>query len=254
MSLTPRRSEFRQIADILRTKIESGEYAPGSLLPSQPELAAEYQVSQPTINQAVRILRTEGLIRVARGIGAIVREIPVIQRDAMARYHQTARERAGSRGAFDGEIKSLGMIPRSDLTVSRIRAPDNIATALQLPANSYVVVRKRHMYANDYPVQLAPSYIPADIADNTPLSEKDSGPGGIISRFKDLGYEQVRITEAVKVRRATAEEQSFLRLEQESPVTEIFHIGYTAENKPVEVCIHSIPSHLWILNYEWDIH
>ena len=146
------------------------------------------------------------------------------------------------------------MIPRSDLTVSRIIAPGNIAAMLELPDNSYVVVRKRHMFADDFPVQLAPSYIPASIADNTPLSAKDSGPGGIVSRFKDLGYKQVRLTESIKVRRATTEEQSFLRLEQESPVTEITHIGYTATNKPVEVCIHSIPSHLWVLDYEWDIH
>ena len=73
MPLTPRRSEFHQIADILRARIESGEYPPGSLLPSQPALATEYKVSQPTIHQAVKVLRFEGLVHIQRGIGAVVK-------------------------------------------------------------------------------------------------------------------------------------------------------------------------------------
>jgi hypothetical protein len=54
---------------------------------------------------------------------------------------------------------------------------------------------KRRMYANDVPVQLAPSYIPLKIAEGTAIAEPDPGAGGIISRFAELGYAQVRITE-----------------------------------------------------------
>jgi GntR family transcriptional regulator len=109
------------------------------------------------------------------------------------------------------------------------------------------------MYANNVPVQLAPSYIPLDIAEGTALEQPDSGPGGIVSRFADLGYAQVRITESVRVRRATDEEQSFLKLEEDEPVIEIMHTGWTAENRPVEVCVHSVPAYLWTLNYDWPI-
>jgi GntR family transcriptional regulator len=59
------------------------------------------------------------------------------------------------------------------------------------------------------PVQIAPSYIPADLAEVTALAEVDSGPGGIISRFAELGYAQVRITESVRVRPATGQERAF---------------------------------------------
>lgn len=254
MTIESPRPQYRQIADLLRDAIDRGEYPPGSVFPSEPELAQRYQVSRPTINRAVSILRGEGLVRVERGRGTIVRPIPVIRRASIARYLRASREHANGRGAFDTEIRALGMTPRSDTEVSQAEAPARVADALNLPDDSRsVVIRKRRMYANDVPVQLAPSYIPSDIAEGTQLAEQDSGPGGIISRFAELGHAQVRITESVRIRRATDEEQHFLRLEEDEPVIEIWHVGWTAENRPVEVCVHSVPAYLWILDYEWSI-
>lgn len=245
---------YRQIAGLLRGAIERGDYAPGSVLPAEPELAALYGVSRPTVNRAVLTLRGEGLVRVERGRGTIVREIPVIRRAAASRYGRAAREHAGGRGAFDSEIRGLGMTPRSDVEVSRVTPPPAVARALGLPEGEpNVIMRKRRMYANDVPVQLAPSYIPFAIADGTALAEADSGPGGIISRFAELGHAQVRITETVRVRRADDEEQAFLRLEDDQPVIEIWHVGWTAGDRPVEVCVHSVPAQLWNLEYEWPI-
>jgi GntR family transcriptional regulator len=253
VSVESPRPQYRQIADLLRDAIDRGEHPPGSLLPSEPQLAERYGVNRLTVNRAMTILRGEGLVRVERGRGTVVRTIPVIRRSAVARYVRATRERDGGRGAFDAEIRSLGMTPRSDVTVTIGPAPARVAEALRLAEGERVVIRTRRMYANDVPVQLAPSYIPAQIAEGTQLAEPDSGPGGIISRFAELGHAQVRITESVRVRRATDDEQAFLRLEADQPVIEIWHVGWTAENRPVEVAVHSVPAYLWILDYEWLI-
>jgi GntR family transcriptional regulator len=217
-------------------------------------LAGRYSVSRPTVNRAISILRNEGVVRVERGRGTIVREIPVITRHGMSRYMQAERERSGGRGAFDAEIRALGMTPRSDVQVSRVVPPPAVAQALGLAeGEANTVVRNRHMYVNDVPVQLAPSYIPAEIAAGTALEQTDSGPGGIISRFAELGHAQVRITESVRVRRATEEEQTFLKLEDDEPVIEILHTGWTADDRPVEVCVHSVPAYLWTLDHDWSV-
>lgn len=252
MPLESQRSQYRQLADLLRSAIESGEYAAGASLPSESDLAAQFSVSRPTVNNALKILRAEGLIRVERGRGTIVREIPEIHRDAVARYSQEARERAGAHGAFDSEIRALGMTPRSETEVERITPQPEVTRALGLAdEESNVIVRRRRMFANDVPVQLADSYIPADIAEGTQLAEVDSGPGGIISRFADLGYTQVRITERVRSRRATDDEQAFLRLEDDQPVLEVWHTGWTADNRAVEIAVHVMPAYLWTLDYAW---
>jgi GntR family transcriptional regulator len=250
--LEPQRSQFRQIADLIRSAIEAGEYAAGSALPSESDLAERYGVTRPTVNRALGILRNEGLVRVERGRGTIVSEIPVIHRDSTSRYDREARERSGGRGAFDAEIKALGLTPRSDTEVGLVNPPADVALALGLGPGEQVIRRMRRMYANDVPVQLAPSYIPATLAEGTQLAEVDSGPGGIISRFADLGYAQTRITESVRVRRATDDELAFLRLEEDQPVVEIFHVGW-AGDRPVEVAVHSVAASQWIFDYSWPI-
>ena len=254
MPLEPQRSQYRQLADLIRAAIAGGDYPPGALLPSEPVLAERYGVSRPTVNRAISILRNEGVVRVERGRGTVVREIPIIHRQATTRYQQTAREQSTGRGAFDAEIRALGMTPRSDTEVSRVIPPAEVAQALGLPEGEpNTVIRKRHMYVNDVPVQLAPSYIPVEIAEGTALEQQDPGPGGILSRFAELGYRQVRISERIRVRRSTDEELAFLKLEEDEPVIEIFHIGWTAEDRPVEVCVHSVPAYLWTLDYDWSV-
>src|SRR3954451_15881294 len=94
------RARFAQIADILRDRIQRGVYAPGSPLPSEPELSREFNVSRGTVNRSVVMLRSEGLVQVRRGKGAFVRSIPQITRSASKRY--VVRDKG--RGAFDVEL------------------------------------------------------------------------------------------------------------------------------------------------------
>ncbi|WP_125037020.1 FadR/GntR family transcriptional regulator [Nocardioides sp. LS1] len=53
------------IAAELRTRILNADE--GAVLPKQDELVAEFQVSYPSVREALRILETEGLITVRRG-------------------------------------------------------------------------------------------------------------------------------------------------------------------------------------------
>lgn len=68
----PRLAEM--VASILRDRILSGELPDGESLPKQEDLLAEFNVSKPSIREALRILETEGLITVRRGSvgGAVV--------------------------------------------------------------------------------------------------------------------------------------------------------------------------------------
>src|SRR5215217_4921464 len=51
-----------------------GELMPGTSLPSEAELAARYDVSRLTIREAVKLLEGRGLLTIARGRRAVVRE------------------------------------------------------------------------------------------------------------------------------------------------------------------------------------
>jgi len=55
------------VARQIRNAIIRGELADGDTLPAEAHLIAEFEVSRPTIREAVRILESEGLVTVARG-------------------------------------------------------------------------------------------------------------------------------------------------------------------------------------------
>ncbi|WP_425271120.1 winged helix-turn-helix domain-containing protein [Micromonospora arborensis] len=62
------------IAQDIRDKIASGEYAPGDKLPSLREMIAHYGVSAEPVRSALLILQAEGLIEGHQGKGTYVAE------------------------------------------------------------------------------------------------------------------------------------------------------------------------------------
>ncbi|MDB5583891.1 MAG: bacterial regulatory s, gntR family protein [Bradyrhizobium sp.] len=55
------------VARQIRNAIIRGQLNDGDTLPAEAQLIAEFEVSRPTVREAVRILESEGLITVARG-------------------------------------------------------------------------------------------------------------------------------------------------------------------------------------------
>jgi DNA-binding FadR family transcriptional regulator len=76
VSRRPGSSLYEQVAADIRTKINSGEYAPGSRLPAENYLAGQYDVGRDTIRDAMGDLRKEGLIVSRRGYPSTVRKLP----------------------------------------------------------------------------------------------------------------------------------------------------------------------------------
>jgi GntR family transcriptional regulator, transcriptional repressor for pyruvate dehydrogenase complex len=69
----PPREKPQLIADELRSLIVSGELAEGEWLGKEPDLVKRFAVSRPSLREALRILETEGLITVVRGLrGGVV--------------------------------------------------------------------------------------------------------------------------------------------------------------------------------------
>ncbi len=65
---------YRQLADLLRQQIASGELPPRTPLPSAKTLAQEHGIAIGTVTRAVDVLRAEGLVRTVPGRGVWVVE------------------------------------------------------------------------------------------------------------------------------------------------------------------------------------
>ena len=64
---------YEQLARHFREAIRSGELAPGSRLPSIQDLVTESGLTPKTIQRAMKLLETEGLVRVRPSRGTFVR-------------------------------------------------------------------------------------------------------------------------------------------------------------------------------------
>lgn len=64
--------KYEEIASILRDRIAEGVYQVGSFLPTQTELAMEFDASRMTVKKAVEMLIIEGLVYSKQGNGTKV--------------------------------------------------------------------------------------------------------------------------------------------------------------------------------------
>lgn len=66
---------YQQLYADLRSKIQSGEWQPGDLIPAESELTREYQLSRITVRAALDQLVQDGLIDRFAGRGSFVKQL-----------------------------------------------------------------------------------------------------------------------------------------------------------------------------------
>lgn len=66
------KTKYQVIADEIRSKILSNEFAAGSVIPTELQLQKDYQVSRHTVRQAIALLVNEGYLRKEKGSGTYV--------------------------------------------------------------------------------------------------------------------------------------------------------------------------------------
>ena len=102
---------YTQIVERLQIQIVSGEYAPGSRLPSVRELAMEAEVNPNTMQRAFTELERLGLVTTHRSAGRLVTEeaemIKKTKNELAASQVRDFIKRMGELGFEQDEIISL---------------------------------------------------------------------------------------------------------------------------------------------------
>jgi DNA-binding GntR family transcriptional regulator len=124
---TSDRARYRQLADILRSKVTAGEWEPGRNLPSEADLGSEYGISLATVRRALAVLRAEGHVESVPGMPWRVRErgeTTVVELQPGDRVHARAatREDQERYGFPEGTLL---------LVVSRDGQPDRVFRAAE---------------------------------------------------------------------------------------------------------------------------
>ncbi|MFE6973612.1 GntR family transcriptional regulator [Streptomyces sp. NPDC057682] len=249
-------TKAQEIASDIRTRIESGDLAPGAVLPSESQLINEYGYSRETVRAGVRALIEEGLVVTGWGQGKFVREEypPVLWNwstlESRSR-HENAVEGKTAGDQWASAITEEGKTPRQEISVSIVEPPKRVRELLTLPPGSLTVARKRIRYVDNRPYALADSYFPQDLVKNTPLMEpRDvAAPGGVLA---SVGLVQVKYRDEISVRMPTLKEASDLNLPTATPVAEHMRTGYGEDGTALRCMVTILPGDRHKILYEVD--
>jgi GntR family transcriptional regulator len=239
---------YRRILGELRSRILSGDLPPGAKLPSVRELAHQYGVPNGTVARAVAELRAEGRVISRHGAGVYVREFREIRRSSPSRL---ARDR-WVRG-LPIQDADTGDRPRAvDVEVGEQPAPDWVALALGIEPGSPVAFRSRRFVVDERFVQLATSYLPADLARGTAIMHTNPGSGGIYARLTELGHAPVTFFEELRCRMPLPQETDRLQLPDGTPVIEITRHAFQVDGRCVEVNHMILDATAYVLDYTFN--
>jgi DNA-binding GntR family transcriptional regulator len=74
IELDRRRSVWKQVAEIIRKRVDGGTYAAGEAIPSTVQLATEFDVSTSTMRKALVALIEDGTLWAEPGMGTYARD------------------------------------------------------------------------------------------------------------------------------------------------------------------------------------
>jgi GntR family transcriptional regulator len=216
-----REPAYERIANELRQKINSGDLAPGSRLPSQSVMAEQYGVSDIIIRRAIDLTRTQGLVESKRGSGTTVRSRPAVRRITMDRYLADTGSQAVPQTSFTRDQGITWSQYRLDKRFEWIQADERLADLFNVPTGTRVLERRFVFYAAGLPSQISRSCLLARDVEGTAVADphNEPWPGGNIGQLRTLGIEvNGEIVEETAVRMPTPEEQGLLSIGPGVPV------------------------------------
>lgn len=232
MTERPERPEYLRIAADIRDRITDGTHQPGQRLPTLPDLADSYGVSQTTIRHALALLRTEGLIETRTRAGTIVRERPPIHRMVADRYRTRPQQTAFTRDQGIGWEEY-----RLDKRFERVKADAELAALFEGEPGEQLLARYFVFYANSVPSQMSTSYVRWSDVAGTEVADpiNEPWPGGTRAQLASLGIRVVRIDESLTVGMPTETEAATLRIGHGVPVIRLTRRHIADTGRIVEV-------------------
>jgi len=225
--------KYQEIADRLREQIGAGALEPGQRLPSEPDLAAEYDASRNTVRLAIALLINQGLVVSRQGLGTFVVEPARPFSALLARIPAPPDERHASQG-LPVVSPAAGEPAMSRLIVETGPASPSVAEKLALAAGDPVVIRRSEHFIGDLPWQLINSYYPSDIAKGTALEQAGEIKSGSVALLAELGHQQLGFVDEIGARMPNAREFGFFRLASGTPVVVVNRTAYDA-SRPIRL-------------------
>jgi len=238
---------YRQIAEDLRSKIEAGELARGTQLPTEIELRDQYNASRNTVRDAIKWLITRGLVETRPGQGTFVVEKITPFVSTLTGDPETGFG-GGEDDIYDLEVKATRREPTASAPRVEIQQVNDVtAPELLLGLGSTVVSRHQRRFIDGTPWSLQTSFYPmryvvdgaARLTDPTDISQ------GTVSYLREtLGIDQAGWRDMIVVRAPNQVETAFFKLPDDGrvPVVETRRTTFDSRGMPVRLTVSVYPA------------
>jgi GntR family transcriptional regulator len=214
---------YQQIKGLILRSLQSGEWKPGDLIPSEIELAARFKVSQGTVRKAIDELAAENLVVRRQGKGTYV-----------ATHHE-----ARAQFRFLRLVPDVGEphYPENRIIeVKRQRAPLEVARLLDIKAGDSVIFIKRVQSFDGLPTILEELWLPGTIFKGLTFERLTEYKGPMYGLFEtEFGTHMIHAAEKLRAVGAKPEEAELLSVEPHTPLLSVERVSYTYGDRPVEV-------------------
>lgn len=170
---------YIRIHDAIKKEIDGGVWEIGQRLPSERDLADDYEVSRMTLRQAITLLVEEGILERRVGSGTYVAS------------HRVQEKMRGTT-SFTEIVRSQGKTPSSQLiSYQRKTANETEIQQLQLKATDTVVRMERVRFADNVPLVFEVASIPEKLIQS--FNQEDITEH-FFQTLTDNGYEMARVS------------------------------------------------------------
>lgn len=214
---------YQQIKALITQSLQSGEWKPGELIPSEMELANRFKVSQGTVRKAIDELAAENLVVRKQGKGTFV-----------STHHE---ERAHFRFLRLMPDEGVPHYPESKFVeVKRLRAPADVARLLELKSGDSVVYVKRVQSFDGVPAIVEELWLPGAIFKGLTAERLAEYKGPMYGLFEsEFGTRMIRATEKIRAVLAQPEDAELLRVPAGAALLCAERVSFTYGDKPVEL-------------------
>ncbi|MBB6471671.1 GntR family transcriptional regulator [Sphaerisporangium rubeum] len=212
--------KYAQLIAEMERRIESGEYPPGSPLPSEHQLMSEFGMARPTVVKALGVLRDNGWIITQQGKGRFVRGRPAL---AAGQHPRTGRELLERR-----EIPSVTRL----VSVGLVKAPRRIAAYLGQDAGASVLLRKTVVDQDGQPSEIVAVWLPPQVAEGTALAASKELSQGVRRQVESVaGVGLDHIVEHLTARNPDKEERELLGVGASAALLDLYAVACDATGK-----------------------
>jgi GntR family transcriptional regulator len=220
ISDTDKHPMYIQLREILRSRIDDGDYIPGSAIPSESELAQTYGLHRLTVRSGLTALVNEGLLKPVQGKGVFVvgkklgRDL-----EKLTGFRQTMRER--------------DVVPETRVML-KTRRPAGLkyAQILKIATEDQLYYIRRLCLAENEPVSIEDIYIPCKLLNN--LEAVDLNVFSLFDIYKFNGFQVTKAWQTLSVTNLDAKDARILQIKPETKVLMFECISRDENDKVIE--------------------